>query len=202
MGFFFAVILLLAATPLGFVPLGFMRATTLHIPVIIGSIFLGPKRGAALGLFFGLTSLYINTTAPTVTSFVFSPAIPVPGLDKGSLLALLVVLLPRILTGVFPYYAFNLAKKIMPSKIGGASYLIAGVVGSLTNTIFVMHFIFIFFGAEWSTARGGTSAIYSVILSVIAVNGVPEAIVAGILVSAVGGALNAFLPEIKKPRQE
>ena len=58
---------------LGYIPLGFTRATIIHIPVIIGSIILGPKYGAFLGFIFGLTSLVNNTFNPTVTSFVFTP---------------------------------------------------------------------------------------------------------------------------------
>lgn len=62
---FSALIILLAFTPfLGYIPLGFTRATIIHIPVIIGSILLGPKQGAVLGLVFGLTSLVNNTVNP------------------------------------------------------------------------------------------------------------------------------------------
>ena len=52
-----AIIFTLAFTPLGFIRLPFISATTIHIPVIIGSILLGPKYGAVLGFCFGLTSL-------------------------------------------------------------------------------------------------------------------------------------------------
>ena len=38
---FAALIILMASVPfLGFIPLGFMRATTLHIPVILGAVLL------------------------------------------------------------------------------------------------------------------------------------------------------------------
>ena len=53
---FVAIIVVMASTPLGFIPLVVINATTLHIPVIIGSIFLGPKKGGFLGGVFGLTS--------------------------------------------------------------------------------------------------------------------------------------------------
>ena len=50
---FAALILVMAFTPfLGYIPLGFTRATIIHIPVIIGSLMLGPKKGAALGFVF------------------------------------------------------------------------------------------------------------------------------------------------------
>ena len=71
---FAALIFLMAFTPfLGYIPLGFTRATIIHIPVIIGSLVLGPGKGAFLGGVFGLTSFLNNTFNPTATSFVFSP---------------------------------------------------------------------------------------------------------------------------------
>ena len=73
LSFFVAIIVLLAVTPfLGYIPLGFTRATIIHIPVIIGSIILGPLYGAFLGFVFGLNSLINNTLNTTVTSFVIN----------------------------------------------------------------------------------------------------------------------------------
>lgn len=57
---FAGIIVVLAMTPLGYLPLGVLRPTTIHIPVILGSILLGWKKGAALGGLFGLTSLLVN----------------------------------------------------------------------------------------------------------------------------------------------
>ena len=51
---FSAIILAMAFTPgLGYIPLGVTRATIIHLPVIIGGILLGPKKGAFLGGVFG-----------------------------------------------------------------------------------------------------------------------------------------------------
>ncbi|WP_331836463.1 ECF transporter S component [Erysipelothrix piscisicarius] len=58
---FAAIIILLSMTPLGFIHLGFIKATIVHIPVIIGSIILGPTAGAGLGLIFGINSMINNT---------------------------------------------------------------------------------------------------------------------------------------------
>ncbi|WP_231631513.1 ECF transporter S component [Halolactibacillus sp. JCM 19043] len=80
---FLSIILLFAFTPIGFIHLGVIKATLIHIPVIIGSIILGPKIGAFLGLAFGTTSVINNTLAPTLLSFAFSPAIPVLGTIGG-----------------------------------------------------------------------------------------------------------------------
>ena len=44
-----AIVILLANTPLGMIQLPIVKATTVHIPVIIGAIILGPAAGAILG---------------------------------------------------------------------------------------------------------------------------------------------------------
>ena len=46
-GIFTAVIIAMSVVPfLGYIPLGFMNATIIHVPVIIGALLLGPKYGA------------------------------------------------------------------------------------------------------------------------------------------------------------
>ena len=56
-GIFTAIIIAMSVVPfLGYIPLGFMNATIIHVPVIIGAIILGPKYGAYLGLVFGAVS--------------------------------------------------------------------------------------------------------------------------------------------------
>ena len=72
---FAAIILLLAFTPIGYIQLPIIKATIVHVPVIPGAIVLGPKKGAILGVLFGLTSFISNTFMPTALSFAFSPAI-------------------------------------------------------------------------------------------------------------------------------
>ena len=79
MALFIALIILLSVTPLGYIPLGAINATTIQMSVIIGAVLFGWKKGALLGGVFGLTSLIKNTVQPNLTSFVFSPFVPVFG---------------------------------------------------------------------------------------------------------------------------
>ena len=54
MAAFIAIMMIMTVVPvLGFIPLGFMNATIIHIPVIVGSILLGPKRARCLDFFSG-----------------------------------------------------------------------------------------------------------------------------------------------------
>jgi len=187
---FSAIIFLLAFTPFGFIRLPFINATIIHIPVIIGAIILGPKMGAGLGFMFGATSLIINTMTPGLSSFVFSPFVPVPGLESGSLLALAICFVPRILVGIVPWLVYRLGQRLLPERLNVFSLTFAGVLGSLTNTLLVMHLIYFLFKDSYANVRDvAPSAVYSVITGIIVVNGIPEAIVAGLLTAAVCKAL-------------
>ncbi|MCL2570867.1 MAG: ECF transporter S component [Defluviitaleaceae bacterium] len=191
-GMFTAIIFLLMFMGIGFLPLPFVRPTILHIPVIIGALLMGPKYGALLGFMFGLASMLFATYNPGATSFIFSPFINLPGTDNGSLLALLVAFVPRILVGIIPWYVFVGLRKLLPPKLAIANYAIAGIVGSLTNTLLVMHFIYVFFADSWNSALAAPApidAIYAAIWGLIAANGVPEAITAAVLVAAIVGTL-------------
>lgn len=190
---FLAIIILFSFTPLGFINLGFIKATLVHVPVIIGAIVLGPRVGAFLGLAFGLLSMTINTITPSALSFAFSPFIPVYGTNSGSLWAIAIALIPRILTGVVPYYVYKWLKKSNTNQ--NISLFSAGIAGSLVNTILVMNMIFFLFQDAYGSIKGisGGAELYKVILSVIFINGVPEAIVAGIATSAVAAVLLKLL---------
>ena len=52
-----AIVILLANTPLGMIQLPIIKATTVHIPVIIGAILLGP---VSQGQFLDLCLVYVH----------------------------------------------------------------------------------------------------------------------------------------------
>ena len=63
---------------------------------------------------------------------------------------------------------------------------LAGIAGSMTNTILVMNGIYIFFGSSYAAASNQlVERIYDVILGVIVTFGIPEAVIAGILTTAI-----------------
>lgn len=190
---FGAIIIILNFTPLGYIQLPLIKATIIHVPVIMCSILLGPRIGAGIGLIFGLTSLYNNTYAPTVLSFAFSPLIPIPGTDRGSLAALIVVFLPRVLVGIIPYYAYKLLNKLQKGSGKILSLSISGIIGSMTNTVFVMHLIYFLFRNDYGQAYGlKFDIVYKAMMTIILTNGIPEAIVAAIITTTVCRALQRY----------
>lgn len=106
-----AITIVLSLTPLGLIPLGFINATTMHIPVIIGAIAEGPIVGALVGLIFGVSSL-LNALLrnPSPVSFVFyNPLISV---------------LPRVLIGITSYYAYKACQNIGDKKLKNLSKIL------------------------------------------------------------------------------
>ncbi len=186
-----ALMLVMAFTPLGYIPLPFMNATTMHIPVIIGACLLGPKMGGVLGGLFGITSVVRATISPNLTSFVFTPFYSFSPEFHGSWMSLIVAIVPRILIGVCAGLVFMGLKKLIHNET--ISLAISGFVGSMVNTIGVMGLIYLLFGEQYAAA-GGTdpSLLFGVIMGVVGVNGVPEAIIAAVLTAAVCKAILAI----------
>ncbi|MBD5524647.1 MAG: ECF transporter S component [Lachnospiraceae bacterium] len=142
MALFTAIIVIMAFTPLGYIPLVVINATIIHIPVILGALFLGPKKGAFLGFVFGLTSFINNTFNPvTASAFVFSPVVAydivgVSGIFK----SIYICFVPRILVGVVPYFIYILIRKALKSE-GQTSKIVVNLLASLILFISIRAFL-------------------------------------------------------------
>jgi uncharacterized membrane protein len=122
-GVFGALAIVLAFTPLGLIPVPnpTEAATSLHLPAIIAGILSGPLVGGLVGLVLAMTSWYLYS--PAFMTFA----------GGNLLVALLAAFLPRILIGVFAYYAYRPLRR-WPTLAAG----VAGLVGTLTNTFGVL----------------------------------------------------------------
>ncbi len=184
-----AIVILLANTPLGMIQLPIIKATTVHIPVIIGAILLGPAAGAILGGVFGICSLISNTTAPTLLSFAFSPflASDMAGIFK----ALWISIGCRILIGVAAGWLWIALKKVRLNT--WAALPIVGFAGSMVNTVTVMGSIYLLLASQYAEAKNVASdAVWGLIMGTVTASGIPEAIAAAVLVTALGKALLTF----------
>lgn len=195
-GLFTALLFLLGFTPLGLIDLPIIKATILHVPVIIGSVLLGPWRGAFLGGVFGTISLWKNTMAPSLLSFAFSPLVPLPGESHGSPWAIVICFLPRVLVGVLPWFVAKLFESIPAGKpfVRSAGWIVAGALGSAVNTALVMGLMGLTLGGSFAAAQGiGGDAVWGAILAIVLANGVPEAIAAAVLTPVIVLALDKAL---------
>ena len=191
-----AVIVLLANTPLGMIQLPVIKATTAHIPVIIGAIVLGPLAGGILGGVFGICSMISNTVAPTLLSFAFSPFMTTEGVI-GGLKAIWISVGCRILIGVVTGWLWIGLKKI---KLNDYIALpIAGFIGSMTNTILVMGSIYFLLAQQYAQAKEvAVTAAFGLIMGTVNVAGIMEAVVALILVTAISKPLLAAFKRLER----
>lgn len=171
--------IVLASVPfLGYIPLGFVNATTLHLPVIVAGIILGKKEGAIVGLVFGMSSLLKNTFSPNLTSFLFSPFFSL-GNVQGNFASVLIALVPRMMIGVLAGLVYPLFENKLHSNVRAMA---ASVVASLANTILVLSGAALFFAEAYASAQGiAVSSLFTFILTVVFSNGVAEAVVAALI---------------------
>lgn len=195
MAMFLAIEVILVVTPLGYIPIGPLSVTTMHIPVIIAGILLGKKAGASLGFVFGLTSVINATLRPSITSFCFSPFITIGGIS-GNWTSLLIAFVPRILLGYLAGLVYETLKKKNVNQ--HASIIAASLTGTLTNTILVLSGIYVFFGVSYASAVGiGYEVLIDVLLGVVATNGIVEACVAGVVSLLVCKASQSLLKGVR-----
>ena len=149
-----AIAILLGYTRLGFIPVPNLagNATIMHVPAIIGGVLEGSLVGSLIGGIFGIFS-FLQATTP-----VFKNPI--------------VAILPRLLIGIAAYFTYVGLKRWNEYAALAAS----GIVGSLTNTVFVLGIAGLFGLIPWA-------AMPPIIPQAIA-----EAIIAAIITVAVVGA--------------
>ena len=177
--------IILGVTPLGFIPLGPVKATIMHIPVIIGSIVEGPLVGLFIGLIFGGFSMfqaYVMPTSPVQVVFM-DPVVAV---------------LPRLLIALVSYYSYRGVKRAFGSdnRKKGMVFgtMVAAALGTLTNTGGVLGAIYLRHAAVYAEklqidpAVVGNTILYGVAIP----NGIPEVIIAVLVVTAVVQALQKF----------
>ncbi len=156
-----SISIFLGLTHLGFIPwFAGAALTIMHVPVIIGAVLEGPLVGLVIGLLFGAFSLLQAAIAPTGPTDVWftNP---------------LVSIVPRLFIGPVAWLAYKALQRA--SEI--PALVIAGVAGSLTNTILVLGALGLYRLLPWA-----------LIWSIATTNGLLEAILAAVITVAVVAA--------------
>ncbi|MDC7219598.1 MAG: ECF transporter S component [Spirochaetales bacterium] len=161
-----AVAVVLGITPFGIIPwFSGASITIMHVPVIIAAILEGPIVGMIVGLIFGVSSLIKAAVQPLG---ILDPYFTNP----------LVSVLPRILIGLVTWAIYRGIKRWeLPAVI------IASVLGSLTNTILVVGSLGLFANINWEEMLG--ISYWPLFGTIFVANGVPEAIGAALITTAV-----------------
>lgn len=190
------VLLVMGMTGIGFIPLPVIKATTMHIPVLLGGILLGPAAGAVLGGLFGLCSIWVNTTTPSLLSFAFSPFMTTEGLP-GVLKSLWIALGCRILFGLVAGWLWLLVKKMI--KQDYIALPVTAAAATVCHTVFVMGSIYLLLAQQYAAAKNvAVGAVFGLVMGTVTASGIPEAIIAAVLVTVIGKSLLHLLARMKK----
>ena len=187
LGILTAVIFLLAFTPLGYLSIGPIAATTVQMPVIIGAVLLGPIPGGILGFFFGLSAVIKVLTMPGADYFATM------ALQYSPLAYIIICIVPRVLMGLLAGLLGAALKKAFAKKTVGSGiirYSVTGFVGSMMNTVFYLGALWLLAAEVIATAYGADlSAVGGIVMTTAVTAGIPEAIVSALVVSAVCKAM-------------
>lgn len=174
------VMLVMGITGIGFIPLPVIKATTMHIPVILGAVLLGPMAGGILGAVFGMISIWVNTTTPSLLAFAFSPFMTTEGLP-GVLKSLWIALGCRIAFGIIAGFLWKLFKKLL--KKDYIALPVAAAVSTMIHTLLVMGSIYVLLAAQYAAAKNvAITAVFGMVMGTVTAAGIPEAIIAAIFV--------------------
>ena len=190
------VLLVMGMTGIGFIPLPEIKATTMHIPVILGAVLLGPSAGAALGGVFGLCSIWANTTNPGLLSFAFSPFMTTEGLI-GAAKSLWIALGCRILFGLIAGWLWKLMKRIL--KQDYIALPVTAAFSTICHTLLVMGSIYLLLAQQYAAAKNvAVTAVFGLVMGTVTASGIPEAVIAAVLVTVIGKALLHLMARLKK----
>lgn len=190
------VLLVMGMTGIGFIPLPVIKATTMHIPVILGAVLLGPSAGGVLGGLFGMCSIWANTTTPGLLSFAFSPFMTTEGLP-GVAKSLWIALGCRILFGLIAGWLWMLFKKIF--KQDYLALPVTAAISTICHTLLVMGSIYYLLSQQYAAAKNvAISAVFGLVMGTVTASGIPEAVVAAILVTVIGKSLLHLMARMKK----
>lgn len=162
-----AIILLMALVPqFGFIQIGAVAITLIHIPVLIGAMsFKNYKLALISGATFGVASWFVAMTRPTVpTDFIFQNP--------------MVSIVPRILFALIACVIYvQLAKRMKNDTLAA---LIATVIGCAFHTVSVLGMMYLF--GDKALFPGG---FFNLLMGVIMANGWIELIIAALIVPPV-----------------
>lgn len=176
---FSALIVVMTFTPyLGYITVGPIEITTLHIIVIFAAAVLGPAYGSVVGGVWGITCI--------VRAFQLGI---IPFQNP------MVSLLPRVLVGLFAGLVFlGLSKTKCPKPVALG---VTAAAGTLTNTVFVLSFLKLFKGFE-AIFGEGAKVLDTIIGTLIGTNGLLELGAAIIIIPSLYMATQKHFKQFQK----
>lgn len=182
LGILIALEAVLAFTPLGMIQIPPISITTMHIPVIIAAVLLGPTAGGILGGTFGVCAMIRAIISGTGLDIYFNPA--ASGNPLGTIIMCVVT---RILLGLVAGFVYLLLKKLVKNDL--VAIPVTAVVGTVVHTLTVLLCLWFFFRQI---------PLAAVFTTIIAVNGLVEICAAVVLSTAICKPLMTILKKRKR----
>lgn len=181
LGMLTAIILIQNFVPvMGYIPIPPLNPTIIHITVIIAAITLGYKDGMILGGIWGVACIIRAFTFPTTPLDLLLFTNPV------------IAIVPRILVGLVAGYVYQILKRTAVKDT--FAMIISAILGSLTNTILVLTFIYIFYRQEYAAfVQVDVGSLLVVLGTVVITSGLAEAIAAAVIEPLVAKPLKHFV---------
>lgn len=173
-----ALLMLQTFVPIfGYIPLGPIDITIVHITVILSAVLFGQKTGTIIGMIWGMLSMLRAFIQPTPFNIVF--------------LNPLISVLPRLLVGLISAVVFKLIKDKFSRRL---SYAITAGLGSLVNTVLVLGSIYLFASEIYAKSLGiPETALLAALGAVVVTNGVIEVIASIIILPLIAISLEKAL---------
>lgn len=176
-GLLVGITIFLGISGYGFIPLFAVNATILHIPTIIGAMAAGPKVGAMTGFFFGMFSFIQAFRSPAVMMQFASSYNP--------LYALIICVVPRVAIGWIAWKLFRILPGKLAVRAGGAA-----VITTFLHTVMFLSLFYPLVGMPFAQHQGVSPvAVAEMLAGIAGANGIPEAIVAGVITAPILSAL-------------
>ena len=166
------------------IPLYPLAITFIHVTVIVATLYLGTKAGVIVGGVWGVNSLIRAYVMPTSPMYIYVFNSP------------FVTILPRMLMPlIVGFISHKILSKSVSLKVNAA---ISGVLGSLLNTVLVLGSIVVFRRDQYLSIQDASmETLWSILSGIVIANGIPEMILAGILVPVILIALKGVNGERK-----
>ena len=180
-----ALIVLMAFTPIGYLPLGPVKMTFIMVPVAVGAITLGEKSGAFLGLVFGITSFVqcFGLDLFGTTLFGINPVY-----------TFIMCIVPRVLMG----YLCGVIYKFIARKKRKLALVIASFFAPVLNTVFFMSLLMIFFGnSDYIMGIRNGAELLPFLVAFVGLNGVMEIVTTTVVAPPVASVIKKATQKYK-----
>lgn len=175
-----AIVVILAVVPnLGFIQVGGMAITIVHIPVIIAAILFGYKSALLMGFAFGISSLLVAATRGAAFDILYVNP--------------LVSVVPRVLFAIATVAIYNFTKTLIKDDIINVG--ISAFLSSLVHSILVISALYLSvslgFADEFLSMISG--GFWAFIFAMIGLQVLGEAVLATIVTVPVVKALRKVI---------